>query len=148
MRIQAPLQTDVGSVKSEIFPVLGLTDSLPGVFSKEWFGSGPYLEKRCPIDGSLLARIAQATREDYDRAAAGALRSFLNWRTVPAPKRGGLVRRLGERLRELKAPLGRLVSLETGKILTEAEGEVQEMIDICDFANGLSRQLYGLTIAS
>jgi aldehyde dehydrogenase (NAD+) len=148
MRIQASLQTDVGSVKSEIFPVLGLTDSLPGVFSTEWFGSGPYLEKRSPIDGSFLARIAQATREDYDRAAAGARRTFLNWRTVPAPKRGGLVRRLGERLRELKAPLGRLVSLETGKILAEAEGEVQEMIDICDFANGLSRQLYGLTIAS
>jgi aldehyde dehydrogenase (NAD+) len=148
MQIQASLQTDVGSVKSEIFPVLGLTDSLPGVFSKEWFGSGPYLEKRSPIDGSFLARIAQASREDYERAAAGAQRAFLAWRMIPAPKRGEVVRRLSERLRELKAPLGRLVSLETGKILAEGEGEVQEMIDICDFANGLSRQLYGLTIAS
>jgi L-aminoadipate-semialdehyde dehydrogenase len=148
MRIQASLQTDVNSVKSEIFPVLGLTDSLPGVFSEEWFGNGPDLEKRSPIDGSFLARIAQATREDYERAVAGAQRAFLTWRTIPAPKRGELVRRLSERLRELKVPLGRLVSLETGKILAEGEGEVQEMIDICDFANGLSRQLYGLTIAS
>ena len=142
------VHSDVGSVKSEIFPLLGLTDSQPGVFSGEWFGSGAYLEKRSPIDGTFLARIAQATREDYERAAANAQRAFLTWRTTPAPKRGEIVRRLGERLRELKAPLGRLVSLETGKILAEGEGEVQEMIDICDFANGLSRQLYGLTIAS
>jgi len=142
------VHSDVGSVKSEIFPLLGLTDSHPGVFSGEWFGSGAYLEKRSAIDGTFLARIAQATREDYERAAANAQRAFLTWRTTPAPKRGEIVRRLGERLRELKAPLGRLVSLETGKILAEGEGEVQEMIDICDFANGLSRKLYGLTIAS
>jgi aldehyde dehydrogenase (NAD+) len=148
MQIQSSFSTDVGSVKSEIFSLLGLTDSLPGVFSGEWFGSGPYLEKRSPIDGSFLARIAQATPEDYDRAAAGAQRAFLHWRTTPSPKRGEVVRRLGERLRELKAPLGRLVSLEAGKILAEGEGEVQEMIDICEFAHGLSRQLYGLTIAS
>jgi aldehyde dehydrogenase (NAD+) len=148
MQMQSSSHTDVPSLKSEIFPLLGLADSLPGVFSGEWFGGGIYLEKRSPIDGTLLARIAQATREDYERAAAGAQRAFLTWRTTPAPKRGEVVRRLGERLRELKAPLSRLVSLEAGKILAEGEGEVQEMIDICDFANGLSRQLYGLTIAS
>ena len=148
MPIQPSTHTDVASVKSEIFPLLGLADALPGVFSGEWFGSGPCLEKRSPIDGTLLARITQATPEDYERAAAGARRAFLTWRTTPAPKRGEIVRRLGERLRELKAPLGRLVALEAGKILAEGEGEVQEMIDICDFANGLSRQLYGLTIAS
>jgi aldehyde dehydrogenase (NAD+) len=148
LQIQSTIHTEVASVKSEIFPLLGLADSLPGVFSGEWFGSGTCLEKRSPIDGTLLARIAQATREDYEKAAAGAQRAFLTWRTTPAPKRGEVVRRLGERLRELKAPLGRLVSLEVGKIIAEAEGEVQEMIDICDFANGLSRQLYGLTIAS
>ena len=148
MQIQSSFHTDVASVKSEIFPLLGLTDSLLGVFSGEWFGSGPYLEKRSPIDGAFLARVSQATAEDYERAAAGAQRAFLTWRTMPAPKRGEVVRRLGGRLRELKAPLGRLVSLEAGKILAEGEGEVQEMIDICDFANGLSRQLYGLTIAS
>jgi len=148
MQIQSSFHMDVGSVKAEVFPSLGLTDSLPGVFSGEWFGNGAYLEKRSPIDGTFLARIAQATGEDYERAAAGAQRAFLSWRTTPAPKRGEVVRRLGERLRELKAPLGRLVSLEAGKILAEGEGEVQEMIDICEFANGLSRQLYGLTIAS
>jgi aldehyde dehydrogenase (NAD+) len=139
---------DVGSVKSEIFPLLGLTESVAGVFSGEWFGSGTYLEKRSPIDGTFLARIAQATSEDYERAVGAAQRAFAAWRANPAPKRGEVVRKLSERLRELKAPLGRLVSLETGKILSEGEGEVQEMIDICDFANGLSRQLYGLTIVS
>jgi len=138
----------VRSVKSEIFPLLGLTEKLSGVFSGEWFGSGDLLEKRSPIDGTLLARVWQATPVDYDRVVAGAQQAFLTWRTVPAPQRGELVRRLGARLRETKAPLGRLVSLETGKILSEGEGEVQEMIDICDFAHGLSRQLYGLTIAS
>src|ERR1700722_7373228 len=147
-QIRSSVHTDVSTVRSEIFPLLGLTDSLPGVFSGEWFGSGPSLEKRSPIDGTFLARISQATQEDYERAAAGAQRAFLRWRTTPAPKRGELIRKLSERLRELRAPLGRLVSLETGKILAEGEGEVQEMIDICEFSNGLSRQLYGLTIAS
>jgi aldehyde dehydrogenase (NAD+) len=141
-------EVDVHSSKSEVFALLGLEDTLPGAFSGEWFGGGPYLEKRSPIDGTLLARIAQATSEDYERAAARARRAFLTWRATPAPKRGEVVRKLSERLRALKAPLGRLVSLETGKILSEGEGEVQEMIDICDFAIGLSRQLYGLTIAS
>jgi aldehyde dehydrogenase (NAD+) len=147
-QIRSSVHTDVSAARSEIFPLLGLTDSLPGAFSGEWFGSGLVLEKRSPIDGTFLACITQTTPEDYERAAAGAQRAFLTWRTTPAPKRGELIRKLGERLRELKAPLGRLVSLEAGKILAEGEGEVQEMIDICDFANGLSRQLYGLTIAS
>jgi aldehyde dehydrogenase (NAD+) len=148
MQTPSSFRTDVASVKSEIFPLLELTESLPGVFSGEWFGSGTYLEKRSPIDGSFLARIRQATPEDYERAVSGAQRALLTWRTTPAPMRGEVVRKLSERLRELKAPLGRLVSLEVGKILAEGEGEVQEMIDICDFASGLSRQLYGLTIAS
>ena len=148
MPIQSSFHTDVSAVKAEIFPLLGLADSIPGVFSGEWFGSGTYLEKRSPIDGTFLARIAQATSEDYQRAVAEAQRAFLTWRAIPAPQRGEVVRRLGGRLRELKIPLARLVSLEVGKILTEGEGEVQEMIDISDFANGLSRQLYGLTIAS
>jgi aldehyde dehydrogenase (NAD+) len=146
MEIQS--SPDPGSVKSEIFPLLGLTEKLAGVFSGEWFGSGDLLEKRSPIDGTCLARVSQATPADYDRVVCGAQQAFLTWRTVPAPQRGELLRRLGARLRELKAPLGRLVSLEVGKILSEGEGEVQEMIDICDFAHGLSRQLYGLTIAS
>jgi aldehyde dehydrogenase (NAD+) len=148
MPIQSSFHTDVSAVKAEIFPLLGLADSIPGVFSGEWFGSGTYLEKRSPIDGTFLARIARATSEDYQRAVAEAQRAFLTWRVIPAPQRGEVVRRLGNRLRELKIPLARLVSLEVGKILAEGEGEVQEMIDISDFANGLSRQLYGLTIAS
>jgi aldehyde dehydrogenase (NAD+) len=138
----------VSTVKTEIFPLLGLDDTLPGVFAGEWFGSGDPLEKRTPIDGTVLARVSQTTRADYEQAAARAHHAFLAWREVPAPKRGDLVRSIGSRLRELKVPLGRLVSLETGKIRSEGEGEVQEMIDICDFASGLSRQLYGLTIAS
>jgi aldehyde dehydrogenase (NAD+) len=138
----------VATVKAEIFPLLGLADALPGVFAGEWFGSGDPLEKRTPIDGTLLARVNQATRADYEQAVARAYRAFLAWRVVPAPKRGELVRSFSARLRELKVPLGRLVSLEAGKIRSEGEGEVQEMIDICDFASGLSRQLYGLTIAS
>jgi len=140
--------SSVSVVKAEIFPALGLTDTNAGVFNGKWFGNGPLLEKHSPIDGSLLARIAQGSAEDYEAAATAAQRAFAQWRTTPAPKRGELVRRLGQRLRELKTQLGRLVSLEAGKILAEGEGEVQEMIDICDFANGLSRQLYGLTIAS
>src|ERR1700726_4045967 len=148
MPIQSSFHPDVSAVKAEIFPLLGLADSIPGVFSGEWFGSGTYLEKRSPIDGTFLARIARATSEDYQRAVAEAQRAFLTWRVIPAPQRGEVVRRLGNRLRELKIPLARLVSLEVGKILAEGEGEVQEMIDISDFAKGLSRQLYGLTIAS
>src|SRR6516225_4720620 len=140
--------SSVSVVRAEIFPALGLTDTNAGVFNGKWFGNGPLLEKHSPIDGSLLARIAQGSAEDYEAAATATQRAFAQWRTTPAPKRGELVRRLGQRLRELKTQLGRLVSLEAGKILAEGEGEVQEMIDICDFANGLSRQLYGLTIAS
>ncbi len=98
-----------------------------------------------PIDGSEIGRVAVG---DPAEAAARAAQAFVKWRTVPAPRRGELVRLLGEELRAAKEPLARLVTLECGKILQEGLGEVQEMIDICDFAVGLSRQLYGLTIAS
>ena len=98
-----------------------------------------------PIDGSEIGRVAIGNPE---AACAEAQRAFEEWRNVPAPRRGELVRILGELLRESKADLARLVTLESGKILQEGLGEVQEMIDICDFAVGLSRQLYGLTIAS
>ncbi|MEY3774845.1 MAG: Succinate-semialdehyde dehydrogenase GabD, partial [Verrucomicrobiota bacterium] len=113
-----------------------------------WGGRGPVLEKYSPIDGSLLGRVAQASRLDYEQTVKAARRAFCAWREVPAPKRGEVVRQLGNALRVLKEPLGRLVSLEAGKIVAEGEGEVQEMIDICDFATGLSRQLHGLTIAT
>jgi aldehyde dehydrogenase (NAD+) len=98
-----------------------------------------------PIDGSEIGRVRVG---DAGKAAGAALESFKHWRTVPAPRRGELVRLLGDELRAAKEPLAKLVTLESGKILQEGLGEVQEMIDICDFAVGLSRQLYGLTIAS
>src|SRR5689334_19751018 len=98
-----------------------------------------------PIDGKAIGRV---TVGDPDAAAAKAAEAFLGWRTVPAPRRGEFVRILGELLREAKPVLAKMITLESGKILAESLGEVQEMIDICDFAVGLSRQLYGLTIAS
>ena len=101
-----------------------------------------------PIDGSSLGSVAQADAATVDTAIVAAQRAFLVWRSVPAPRRGELVRLLGEQLRAHKDHLGQLVSIEVGKVLSEGLGEVQEMIDICDFAVGLSRQLHGLTIAS
>jgi aldehyde dehydrogenase (NAD+) len=106
------------------------------------------IESRSPIDGALLGTVPVATADEVDAAIVAADRAFEHWRLVPAPKRGELVRRFGNRLRDAKADLAELVTLEAGKIRSEAEGEVQEMIDICDFAVGLSRQLYGKTIAS
>jgi len=106
------------------------------------------LAVRSPIDGAELARLPAAEPEDVDAAVERARSAFAAWRQVPAPRRGELVRLLGEELRANKGALGRLVTLESGKILAEGQGEVQEMIDICDFAVGLSRQLYGRTIAS
>ncbi|WP_085869643.1 L-piperidine-6-carboxylate dehydrogenase [Pseudoruegeria aquimaris] len=110
--------------------------------------SGGSLAVRSPVDGSELARVRQTHAGAMGGVIESAQRAFLDWRSVPAPRRGELVRLLGEELRAAKEPLGTLVSLEAGKIRTEGLGEVQEMIDICDFAVGLSRQLYGLTIAS
>lgn len=101
-----------------------------------------------PIDGELIGRVASHTVAQADAALEHAQAAYAVWRDVPAPRRGELVRLLGNRLREQKRALGSLITLETGKILQEGLGEVQEMIDICDFAVGLSRQLYGLTIAS
>jgi aldehyde dehydrogenase (NAD+) len=110
--------------------------------------TGGTLQVRSPIDGAALGAVHEASAEDMRAAVARAHAAFLQWRNVPAPKRGELVRLFGEELRAHKAELARLVSLEAGKVTSEGEGEVQEMIDICDFAVGLSRQLHGLTIAS
>ncbi len=110
--------------------------------------SGGSLAVHTPIDGSEIARLAETRADDMSAVIARAQAAFRHWRTVPAPRRGELVRLLGEELRAAKAELGAVVSLEVGKITSEGLGEVQEMIDICDFALGLSRQLYGLTIAS
>ena len=114
----------------------------------EWFAGGEEVESHSPADGRVLGSVRQATGADLERVLAAAEAAFPVWRTMPAPRRGEIVRQFGLKLRAHKRELGELVSLEMGKILQEGMGEVQEMIDICDFAVGLSRQLYGLTIAS
>lgn len=101
-----------------------------------------------PIDGAYLASVELAAEEDHENVLKACLGAFEEWRSKPAPVRGEIIRQIGIKLRKYKEPLGKLVTLETGKILQEGLGEVQEMIDICDFATGLSRQLYGLTMHS
>ena len=127
---------------------LGVNATNLGVFDGEWSGSGKLLQSFSPNDGSLLGEVRTATPAEYERALQRAATAFEKWKVVPAPKRGEIIRQLGNALRDAKEQLGMLVTLEAGKIIAEGQGEVQEMIDICDFATGLSRQLYGLTIAS
>jgi aldehyde dehydrogenase (NAD+) len=127
---------------------LGIEEMNLGGFCGEWIGSGPELPVITPIDGSRIGTVRQVTEDEYDQIVDRAYQAFLEWRKVPGPKRGEVIRQLGNRLREYKTELGQLVTLEMGKIAAEGEGEVQEMIDICDFAVGLSRQLYGLTMQS
>ena len=110
--------------------------------------SGGDLEVRTPITGEVIANLHASSEADAEDAIARSVEAFRVWRDVPAPRRGELVRLLADELRQEKEALGALVTLEAGKIGQEGLGEVQEMIDICDFAVGLSRQLYGLTIAS
>jgi L-aminoadipate-semialdehyde dehydrogenase len=116
---------------------------------KNWLSSkGTALPSYSPVDGNLIGSVTTADQQSYEEIVSTAQQAFLYWRTVPAPARGEIVRQIGEALREYKEPLGKLVSYEMGKSLQEGYGEVQEMIDICDFAVGLSRQLYGLTMHS
>jgi aldehyde dehydrogenase (NAD+) len=109
---------------------------------------GSELVSVSPIDGQPIARVKQATADDYRRVRRKALKAFENWSMIPAPRRGQVIRDIGDRLREYKDPLGRLITWEMGKITSEGLAEVQEAIDMADFAVGLSRQLYGLTMAS
>ena len=113
-----------------------------------WFGSGTKIESYSPTDGNLIGNIISTTKEEYELVLTKAEQAKLLWRDIPAPKRGEIIRLLGEQLRKEKEVLGKLVSYEMGKSYQEGLGEVQEMIDICDFAVGLSRQLYGNTIHS
>ncbi|MFK8251384.1 L-piperidine-6-carboxylate dehydrogenase [Ancylobacter terrae] len=136
------IQENLASVPREVASILEAI----GVAPAAWQGGSRAV--RSPITGEIVAHVAEAGVDDVGAAVARSVEAFRAWRTVPAPRRGELVRRLGEELRAHKGSLGRLVTLEAGKIITEGLGEVQEMIDICDFAVGLSRQLYGLTIAS
>ena len=114
----------------------------------ENFGSGETIASYSPVDGSLIGKVTSTTAEDYEKVITTAAAAFDQWRSLPAPQRGEIVRQFGEKLREVKEPLGKLVSYEMGKSYQEGLGEVQEMIDICDFAVGLSRQLHGLTMHS
>lgn len=112
------------------------------------FSSGDIIESYSPVDGQLIGKVKTTTAEDYEKVMQTATEAFKTFRLMPAPKRGEIVRQFGEKLRQYKEPLGKLVSYEMGKSLQEGYGEVQEMIDICDFAVGLSRQLHGLTMHS
>jgi aldehyde dehydrogenase (NAD+) len=129
---------------------LGLGERNSGVCHNTWSQEpeGEEIPSINPATGLTLARVSLGSIQDYERTAEAASRAFASWRTWPAPRRGEVVRQIGEELRKHKTALGRLVTLEAGKIRSEGEGEVQEMIDMCDFAVGLSRQLHGLTIAS
>lgn len=120
----------------------GTSTGLQSTDSKE------YISSHSPVDGAMIGSVSQTTRAEYDQVIETAQAAFLAWRQIPAPKRGEVVRQYGEALRTHKDALGRLVSYEMGKSLQEGWGEVQEMIDICDFAVGLSRQLYGLSMHS
>jgi len=135
--------------RDEIFSALGLEDVGSGAFAGEWLeGSGPDLDVENPATAARIATVKTASTEDYEKIIEVAQETFLEWRAIPAPVRGDYVRQIGNALREKKEALGALVALEMGKIAAEGEGEVQEMIDIADFAVGLSRQLYGMTMAS
>lgn len=115
----------------------------------QWMNSkSEKIDSFSPVDGKIIASVASTTKADYEKVVKTAAKAFDEWRLVPAPKRGEVVRQIGDQLRKYKQPLGELVSYEMGKSLQEGLGEVQEMIDICDFAVGLSRQLYGLTMHS
>ncbi len=127
---------------------LGIEEMNPGASDGEWFGSGGELESFCPTAGERIAVVRQASADDYDRVVKRAGKAFETWRMTPAPARGEVIRQLGLAMRDHKKDLGMLVSYEMGKILSEGEGEIQEAIDIADFAVGLSRQLYGLTMHS
>lgn len=128
---------------------LGISKENKGVSGGgKYYGSGAVIESYSPTDGQLIAKIKSGNKKDYNKIIEKAHAAFLEFRLMPAPKRGELVRQFGQKLREKKNDLGKLVSYEMGKSLQEGLGEVQEMIDICDFAVGLSRQLHGYTMHS
>lgn len=129
---------------------LGIQQLNPGMSTgiNHWNGRGSLLASKSPVDGRVIGTVHLASQDDYHQIIDIAHQAFLSWRTVPAPKRGEIIRQIGDRLRQHKDSLGKLVSYEMGKSLQEGWGEVQEMIDICDFAVGMSRQLYGLTMHS
>ena len=134
----------------KILKSLGIENSNFGAaIGDEWIQtSGETIISYSPVDGAKISEVISATEEDYHKCIDAGLKSFATWKMMPAPQRGEIVRQFGEALRENKEALGALVSYEMGKSFQEGLGEVQEMIDICDFAVGLSRQLHGLTMHS
>ena len=143
------------NINSESFGIedalqqLGLKAINPGTSTgSHWMNSETEIASYSPVDGKLIGKVTATTPEDYEKVMTAATTAFKDWRVMPAPLRGEIVRQFGDELRRLKDPLGKLVSYEMGKSLQEGLGEVQEMIDICDFAVGLSRQLHGLTMHS
>ena len=133
----------------QVLKELGLQDINPGTSTGSHnFSNGELIASYSPVDGKLIGKVKASTKEDYEQVMNTATAAFKAFRDMPAPQRGEIVRQFGNKLRELKEPLGKLVSYEMGKSLQEGYGEVQEMIDICDFAVGLSRQLNGQTIPS
>jgi aldehyde dehydrogenase (NAD+) len=129
--------------------VLGIKESNNGTSTgANSFGGGAEIGSYSPVDGRLIGKVTVTTSEEYEKVMQAATAAFKDWRLKPAPLRGEIVRQYGEKLRAYKQELGELVSYEMGKSLQEGLGEVQEMIDICDFAVGLSRQLHGLTMHS
>ncbi len=135
--------------QQEVFAALGLESHNSGVYAGEWLeATGQTIDVINPTTGESMATVTMASLDDYEKVMASSVETFERWRRLPAPKRGEYVRRLGNALRENIDALGALVTLEMGKIHPEGIGEVQEMVDICDFAVGLSRQLYGVTMAS
>ncbi len=134
---------------ADVLAALGLAAENPGAFDGEWIAThGERVESLNPATGEPLAAVRLATAEDYERVARASVAAFESWRAWPAPRRGEVVRLLGEELRRHKEELGLLVTLEVGKILSEGQGEVQEMIDMADLAVGMSRQLYGKAMHS
>ncbi len=133
----------------EFLKTLGIENSNAGISTgQNWKKTSTELHSDSPVDGKRIGSVSVATAADYDSVVQTAAKAFLEWRKIPAPKRGEIVRQLGNAFREHKQDLGELVSYEMGKSLQEGLGEVQEIIDICDFAVGLSRQLYGLSMHS
>ncbi len=134
---------------TEALQQLGLAAINEGTSTgNSWFSNGEIIESYSPVDGQLIGKVKTTTKEDYEKVMKSATEAFKTFRLMPAPQRGEIVRQFGQKLREKKDALGKLVSYEMGKSLQEGLGEVQEMIDICDFAVGLSRQLHGLTMHS
>ncbi|KAJ1518203.1 Alpha-aminoadipic semialdehyde dehydrogenase [Coelomomyces lativittatus] len=147
MHFQAPSLTNQTLLKS-VLKQLDLQSDNPGVFDGQWYGSGEVRNCINPSTNEVIARVQMGSLQDYEKTMQKVDQAKLLWREIPAPKRGEIVRQIREALDEKKVPLGQLISFEMGKIVSEGIGEVQEYIDVCDYAVGLSRMLNGQVIPS